>query len=226
MKLTTLTSLIVTVSTTGTALATQDNPLTTTTNDVLLARFSTIYGPSGLINIPSAYGVTLGRSVLGTTIARDRGVSVNYGLFPNLEVGGAYYEQNGRTDGKVFGNAKYTFSPSNVRGIQFGAGIIDAADTIDQTVYVVASADIITPNALGDTFIGTRVHLGYGNGLFQKRVIGGVELLFTPKFSVIGEYDGLDGNFAARYVLNDSVRAQAGIRNKSFFFALSTAFNL
>ncbi|MFQ3587387.1 MAG: hypothetical protein SNJ74_12715 [Fimbriimonadaceae bacterium] len=194
-------------------------------NDILRARVNTVYGPSGLINVPHAYVASKDRIVIGVTLGKDRSASANVGLFDSVEIGGTYYERRDRTDGKILGNAKVNIIPANWRNFEVGIGVIDAADAVNQTVFGVASFEAMTPAALDNQFAGLRLHGGYGSGLFRDKIIGGGELLFNNRMSLIGEYDGVDGNFAFRYVHNENVRAQIGTRGKTIFFTLVTAVN-
>ncbi|MCW5936415.1 MAG: hypothetical protein KIT11_03805 [Fimbriimonadaceae bacterium] len=200
-------------------------PVPPTGEAALRSRFTTVYGPSGLINVPSAYVTPQGRLMVGVTLGQDRSAVANYGLIPGIEVGGAYYELTGKTEGEVLANGKVNIVPANFRNVEIGVGVIDVADRLDATFYAVASAQIITPPSVEDQFQGVRVHAGYGSGLFREKLIGGAELLLTPRLSVIGEYDGTDGNFALRYLPNDTVRAQIGVRSKRIFFTLATAIS-
>lgn len=194
-------------------------------NDILRARVNTVYGPSGLINVPHAYVATENRVVIGVTLGKDRSANANVGLFDSVEVGGTYFERHNRTDGKILGNAKVNIIPANWRNFEVGFGVIDAADAVNQTVYGVASFEAMTPEALGNQFAGLRLHGGYGSGFFRDKLIGGGELLFNNRMSLIGEYNGVDGNFAFRYVHNENIRAQIGTRGKTIFFTLVTAAN-
>lgn len=194
-------------------------------NDILRARVNTVYGPSGLINVPHAYVAAKDRIVIGVTLGKDRSANANVGLFDSVEIGGTYYERQNRTEGKILGNAKVNIIPANWRNFEVGFGVIDAADAVNQTVFGVASFEAMSPDALNNQFAGLRLHGGYGSGLFRDKIIGGGELLFNNRMSLIGEYDGVDGNFAFRYVHNENVRAQIGTRGKTIFFTLVTAVN-
>ncbi len=206
----------------GTTATAQDEDIR---NDILRARFNTLYGPNGLITVPNAYVATPNRVVAGTFFGDQKTLSGNYGIFDNFEVGATFVDRENATD-KFIANGKVNIVPSNFRWFELGIGVIDVVDAIKRTYYVVATADLATPEILKKNFVGFRATLGGGTGLFKDKLIGGAELLFNNQLSLIGEYNGVDGNFAARYVLNEFFRFQAGVTHKDFFVGLCTAINL
>lgn len=188
----------------------------------LYAGMNTLYGPTGLFSVPTSSTVRLRNATLGASFADGlRGPSLNYGLIDWVEVGGAFMDRDGADD-KAIANGKVTFLPSNFKQVSLGIGVIDALDAFKRTVYVVGSADLVTPDIElgGHNAVGFRVHGGYGSGLFREKLIGGAELYFKEGFSLIGEYDGANVNGGARYT-RDNVQLQAGVLNKKFFFGVS-----
>lgn len=189
---------------------------------------NTFYGPSGLIHVPSAYTVAQGDIRFGTQFERDqRTLTGNYGIYRDIEVGGAWLERTGR-DGKAIGNAKVRIQAANFRNVDIGIGVIDAFDAVDQTVYVVGSVNLVEPraedNVLG-TSVGLRAHVGYGSGVFNDHIIGGGELLFSRDFSIVGEYDGDQANFGLRFA-RTNFSAQAGVANHRLFFGFTAGVKL
>lgn len=184
---------------------------------------NTLYGPTGLLTVPTSSTVRLREAKIGATFANDvRSPSINYGVIDWVEIGGAFVDRDNGSD-RLIGNAKVTFIPSNFRTVTLGVGVIDAADAIGRTFYAVASADLLTPNAEieGRSAVGFRVHAGYGSGMFREKLIGGAELYFQEGFSLLGEYDGKNVNGGVRYT-KDSVQAQLGVLNKKLAFGIST----
>jgi hypothetical protein len=196
------------------------------TNDVTRARVNTIYGPAGLIAIPNAYTATQNRLVLGTFFGKDKSVSANYGLIRGVDVGATYVDRSSGND-RVLGNAKVNIVPGNFKHFELGLGVIDLADQIDQTFYVVVSGEWMKPGVLEKSGAsGVRLHLGYGSGLFNGTAIGGGEVVFTRKFSALAEYDGHRVNGAVRYVHDQALRLQAGIYRSHLFFDACYGFSL
>ena len=189
---------------------------------VLSARMNTLYGPAGLITVPTAY-VTRHNDVLtGMTIGKNNSFSGNYGVMQGIEIGAAYLDRQGASN-KTLVNAKVNIIPENFKSFELGIGIIDATDDLDRTYYIVASADWVTPETLRRRVIGTRVHAGYGTGFFDRTLIGGAEFVFNPKLSAVGEYNGDRLNAALRYVSDESFRMQAGFQQSHLFASTSYA---
>jgi hypothetical protein len=195
-------------------------------NDILRARINTLYGPAGLISVPNAYVATQSRFVLGTFFGRDKSVSANYGIIRNVDIGAAYLDPSSGDD-KVLANAKVNVVPGNFKYVQLGLGVIDAFNDLDASVYIMASGEWIRPDFLEKTgSLGLRLHLGYGSGVFNDSVLGGAELLFNRKISLIGEYNGHQFNGALRYIHDEALRLQAGVFRSRLFFNASYAFSL
>lgn len=190
---------------------------------------NSMYGPTGLIVIPTAYVTKSGTWSASAAFGRNNRIpAVNYGLLPYIEVGGAFVDREAASN-KSIANAKVSIIPSNFRWFEIGVGIIDAMDAINQTVYFVASADIVPPKwdvpDRGIQSVALKAHAGAGTGLFQEKFFGGGELLFSKKFSLVGEWDTKNVNAAIRYAPKDYVRLQMGVQGKDMFFSLTTTFD-
>jgi hypothetical protein len=192
-------------------------------NDALRARISTLYGPAGLIIVPHSYVTTQRRTLVGTYIARDVSASANYGLLRGVDVGAAYVNPDDG-DGEVLANAKVNIVPSNFGRFQLGLGVIDLLDMLDQTFYIMASAEWGMSEAARAKGRVLRLHLGYGTGLFDDSLIGGGEYLLTRRLAVIGEYDGDRVNAALRYIRDEGFRMQIGLASSRLFFSTAYAF--
>ena len=187
----------------------------------------TTWGPTGLINVPTAYTIGRGQASVGASFSRDRrGPTANYSPYPDIEVGGGYIERDG-FDGKAIANGKVLIRPMNFRNVELGVGVIDAADAINQTFYAIGSFDLVAPDArddvLGEAF-RLKVHAGYGTGLFRDKVIGGGELSFSNRVGLVAEWDGVDANASIRYRPNDNVTMQLGVMGKNLFFGVTSVF--
>jgi hypothetical protein len=185
-------------------------------NDILGARVNTVYGPSGLITVPDAYVNAKGRATIGTFFSKDSSVSANQGVFQNIDLGVAFLDRDGQKS-KVLANAKLNLVPSNFKGFQIGVGVTDIANSIKSSTYGIVSFQTQLPSGLEGRYVGLRVHAGYGSGIYREKIIGGAELLVDNRTSLIGEWNGTKLNGAARYILAENLRAQAGVNNKEFF---------
>lgn len=193
-----------------------------------VSTMNTLFGPTGLIATPTAYVSEHSSIQFGAFFGDDiSSASGNYGLIRYVEIGGAYLDRTGADD-KAVANAKVTIIPQNFRNFEVGIGVIDAFDAIDQTFYVVGSADLVTPewrvNVRGERFssIGLKVHAGVGNGIFDEELFAGGELLFTKNVSLVGEWDTKDFNAAIRYAHENYFNAQIGFFKSDFFLSATT----
>lgn len=188
----------------------------------------TIFGPTGLISVPTAYTAGLRSADVNMFFGKDnRTAGANFSLIKDIEVGGTWINRNGAND-RGMANAKIRIIPSNFKQFEVGAGVIDGFDAINRTFYVVGSATLATPNLAADKVgqaIGFKVHAGVGTGFFRERLIGGAELQFGQGFSIIGEYDARNFNGAIRYSHKDYFGVQAGFWNKGVFVGATTKLN-
>ena len=183
-----------------------------------LTSSNTLFGPTGLINVPTAYVTQHGKVQFSTSFGEDiRGPAANYGITPGVEIGGAFIDREGRKN-KGIANAKVNIIPANFDFFEVGVGVIDAADAITRSYYVVGSADFAIPRAVEDRAIGFRLHFGAGTGMFEDEFIFGGELQLDPKFSIIGEYDAKDFNGVLRYSHDRNFRVQGGVQGSELFF--------
>jgi hypothetical protein len=182
---------------------------------------NTLYGPAGLIIVPTARTAREGQLVFGTTFAEGvRGPSANYGITEGISVGGAFLDRDGADD-KAIANAHIHIIPANFEWFEVGVGVIDAFDAIDQTFYVTGSAFLDVPTELDDEITGLRVHAGVGTGLFQERLFAGAEFIVNNRWSVIGEWDTENFNAALRYAHDQNFTVQAGFRHTNLFLGAS-----
>ncbi len=195
-----------------------------------LTRANSVYGPTGLIKIPTAYVVDAQTFAVSAAFGKDiRVPAVNYGILPYIEIGAGFVDREGMSN-KGISSAKVSIIPQNFNWFEIAVGIIDPADAIDQTVYFVASADLVPPKwdvpERGLETIGLKAHVGAGSGLFNEKVFAGGEVLFTKKLSVIGEWDTKDTNAAIRFSPTDYLRLQLGVQGKDFHFSLTSTFKM
>ncbi len=208
------------------AAAQQTRVLPSPQNEALVARsaYSTVFGPTGLIAVPTAATVAQDELVIGVTMGDNfSNLSGNWGITRDIEVGATYFNPDGGDD-KLIGNAKVMIVPSNFRNFTIGIGIIDAFDAFssDPSIYVMGSAWLTPGRTLQrNDAIGLRVHAGVGTGMFDEELIGGAEVIVNNNWAIVGEWDSNNVNGAIRYVHDDSFRAQMGFFNKDLFFGIS-----
>lgn len=182
-------------------------------------RVNTLLGPTGLITVPTSTTTRVERFQLGTAFGKDvRTVSLNWGIFDSIEVGGAVVDRNNQNN-KVIATAKVTIIPQNFDWLELGFGTIDPFDAIDNTVYGMASVNVRVPTEAPEQVVGLRLHLGYGTGIYRDKVIGGGEVFLGRQFAAIVEYNGVDTNAALRYVHDDALRLQLGTQAKVIYFS-------
>lgn len=196
----------------------------------MLTGANSLFGPTGLIVIPTAYSVENNLFAVSGSYGKDiRGPAVNYGFLEYIEIGGAFIDRESASN-KAIANGKVTILPQNFKNFEVGIGVIDAFDAIGRTFYMVGSADFIPPDitepAQGTQAVGLKLHAGIGTGMFNEEVFAGGELLFGNKVSVIGEWDTKNFNGAIRFSPNDNVRIQAGFMKTDFFFGITGKFRM
>lgn len=187
-----------------------------------LRRANALWGPTGLIFIPTAYTAESKTFGWGMGLTKDfSSASLNYAILKDIEVGGAYIDRVDMSN-KSIANAKVHIIPSNFDWFEIGVGVMDAVDAINQTFYFVGSADVYVPDfASQKGAVGLRVHAGAGTGYFSEKPFGGAELLFDRGFSGIGEWDTKNFNFAVRYAHRDEFFVEFGTYASRAMFKMS-----
>lgn len=192
-------------------------------SEALRVRFNTLYGPVGLITVPTAYVAPSKKVLFGTAFGRDvKTVQANWGLTPGVDVGAAYLDRDNATQ-KLIGNAKVNIIPQNFKWFEVGIGVLDATDSLNQSFYFVASADWSLPDIIAEKAIGFRLHAGVGTGMFEEKPIGGAEVILDKRFSVAAEWNANNLNAALRYVHDEAFRLQVGIQDKKGFLGATYA---
>lgn len=163
---------------------------------LMIASFSsvslahTIYGTTGLINIPSASVAPSGSISFGYDWFKGRSnVSVNLGAFPGVEAGlASQFTNNGN---HFSGNVKVNLLEEGDHPA-VSVGLRAASERLD--FYLVSSMQIGAP--------GVRAHLGFGSGRYNSGFAGisavlnpvsvssGSSQVAVPVTTMIIEYDG------------------------------------
>lgn len=182
-------------------------------------RVNTLFGSTGLITVPTSTTTREDRFQLGVAMGQNiRTVSLNWGLFDSVEVGGVVVDRNNQKN-KVIATGKVTIIPQNFDWLELGFGTIDPFDAIEQTAYGIASVNVRVPTKEDEKAVRLRLHMGYGTGMFRQKLIGGAEVFLDKHFSAIVEYNGVDTNAALRYVHDESLRLQLGTQAKVIYFS-------
>lgn len=165
-----------------------------------------LLGPTGMILTPTASTVGMAEFDLGVSGIRSDDapdetiVYGNVGPVPGLEVG-VSQDKRQHAEGETLLNAKLRLFQPPLGKLTLSAGMIDIADQIDRTSYVVLShvigAGVIT--RVGPITL-PQVHIGIGNGRLD-RVFGGVSTVVDRRVEVMAEYDGHHVNLGARVPL-------------------------
>jgi hypothetical protein len=165
----------------------------------------TIFGPSGLIEMPSAQSMAYKQANVALDYAMnknsDNGKSndfyykVNLGFFEHWELGilgGSFLDEG------VFVNAKYfLMASSEERPLSIAAGMERLGSNSDMSVYLVTSKRFLG---------GLNGHFGFKafiqNNLFASAMLG-VEYFSDEKVSFLADIAGERGN---NYILNGGTR--------------------
>jgi hypothetical protein len=170
-------------------------------------RVPNLLGATGLLLVPSAYlqrDRQLSAFVGGTSEFVVGGVAA--GIHNRLELSVVGVDgEDGFADGSsgVLANAKLSLKKETLTLPAFSVGIIDAFDTLNQhpNWYLVASKYVIPYFVEGLTGQGLalKLHVGYGDGIYDQELFLGAELFFRAPVSGIVEYANGDFSVGGRY---------------------------
>jgi hypothetical protein len=188
------------------------------------------YGYTGLVVTPTAdalgeeeYNAAL--FTLNFEEGADANVyAANLGLREGLEVGFARVRPE-EGSGETYINAKYKFAADDSRNPAVAAGVIDATDEDESTVYVVMSKVWGSRYATKYGQVSApQLHLGIGGGQIDG-FFGGVSALLGTRLLLVAEYDSEDVNFGARLALTDEFRAHFGALDGLDDVGIGISFN-
>jgi hypothetical protein len=182
-----------------------------------------IFGPSGNIMTPDDTIVAPGGFNIayhGIDVGGDDTLSVfagNVGVFPNLEVGGAF-ATNG--DDEFIINAKYRLLAETATRPAVTVGVIDLASdfTDDAGLFVLFSKSLtqVAEEITDSPSRPLRGHIGLGDGLLSS-VFFALDWTFTPQLSLMLEYvsdsdfGGSLFNGGLRYAFGNGLRADLSL---------------
>lgn len=210
---------------------------------------STIYGVSGLIEVPTDVTVAPGSvSVTAHYISDFDGDGNNItsfggavGLIPKLEVAGmAMDSDRPGTDVQGVFSVKYRVLTESVKSPSVTVGVVDIANGLDEfdsrindpSFFIVIGKNLTSSL---DQLSGTLTrplygYIGTGSGVY-KGVFIGLDYMFAPKLSAIGEFltDGLRQdttfNAAVRFNPIGPFVVQAGTYDFNGFY-IGGSYNL
>ncbi len=180
----------------------------------------TLLGPTGLLIAPSADTVETARAQLGGWLADDvaNSVSLNAGIGPGLEVTGAWVDPD-HGDGEGILSAKWRFRQSSLASPAVAVGVIDVADQLDLTPYIVVQKGF----EVGGN--GITALVGYANSdSLLDGVFAGAEMTINERYKVMVEYDGDDLNAGVRFPYKEKLDITAGVVRDGL--AVSAAFRI
>lgn len=172
-------------------------------------------GYTGLMIVPSADALGRGEWNAGiffedVASGTVNDIVANYGISQGFEVGINRFKRDDDSDDHTLINAKYRFMPETSSRPAFAAGIADAIDEIDTTVYIVASKSFgcAIRTWEGET-LSPRFHVGLGGGALSG-IFGGVSAYVGNRIEVMGEWDGDKVNAGARWRVTPQFTVHAG----------------
>jgi hypothetical protein len=187
-------------------------------------------GYTGLLLTPTADALdrdeyNLGFFALNLEEGGDENVYVaNLGLADGVEVGVARVKpEEGASE--TFVNAKYRIRPEDGKKPALAAGVMDATDELETSVYFVMSQSLSTLlKSSNEEITNPRLHLGVGGGRL-KGLFAGASVALGDTLSLMAEYDTDDINLGARLAVGHGFRAHAGWLNGLDDFAIGASFN-
>lgn len=170
-------------------------------------------GYTGLVKIPTANALDSGEFSFGVmSEGTDRFEATDVfgilGVGGRLEIGVDSFQPCNDDERKTLVNAKYRFSD---RRSGYAVGIIDAANEVQQTGYVVATKSIIRrTNIFASIVSSVRGHVGLGVGRLNG-VFGGISVYAGNRVSFSAEWDSEDVNLGFRLAPIRGLRLHAAL---------------
>jgi len=179
-------------------------------------------GYTGLLLVPTARSLDRGMWDAGLFVESVSEGTINdyvanYGVSNGLEVGLDVFRRDdkfegfGPTDGsKVLINGKYEFLRETAAHPAIAAGIIDLADQVESTVYVVASQSLSKKlGCFAGEPIAPTIHVGFGGGILDG-VFAGLSTYLGNRIEVMVEWDSRIFDVGGRFRLTPGLTVHAG----------------
>lgn len=172
----------------------------------------TIFGPTGLINVPTADTLSkdaYNLSVNQVEFLEDISYGFNFGIRENLEAGFTRLP-----DKNTVINLKYLFQPAVETKTGIAVGVLDATDQVNTALYAVVTRGFSTASISGISNLRGSLGLASSSDREQSAldsIFGGVSFDVFNKLTVMLEHDGYDINYGARFPILPALTAQAGV---------------
>ncbi len=181
---------------------------------------NSIFGPTGLLRVPSADVVSAPGVVGSVYFVNDlaTAAAVNVGLLPNVEITPGWVDPDGG-DSSLMLSGKWQIWGEERGRPALAVGLIDATDEFDSTLYGVVQKGF----SFGQT--GVNVMAGVGTRrAFLDGFFCGAEFMLRDGVSAMVEYDGEDVNIGARWAVADRMVLTVGLVNEDLGAGLQYRF--
>lgn len=171
-------------------------------------------GYTGLVKVPTANTLDAGDYSVGvmTETSEDARVDDAFamlGIGGRVELGVGSFRPCNDDERKTLINAKYRFSRDNRSG--YALGVIDAANEVEQTGYIVATRSVVRrANIFANVVSSIRGHIGLGVGGLHG-VFGGVSIYAGNRVALSAEWDSEDVNLGFRLTPVRGLRLHAAL---------------
>ncbi len=170
-------------------------------------------GYTGLVQVPSSNTLDAGEFSVGvmsesTDDLQATDAFVMYGVGGQAEIGIDSFQPAGCDRRRTLVNAKYRFSDSRAG---CAVGIIDAANEVQQTGYVVVTKSLIRRTSIFASVVSAvRGHVGVGAGGLDG-VFGGLSIYSGNRVVFSAEWDTEDINLGFRLTPVRGLRLHAAL---------------
>jgi len=173
-------------------------------------------GYTGLVKVPSANTLDTGEFSFGVMTEGTDKFQANdafatYGIGGQVELGVDSFQPFGAKDRKTLVNAKYRFSRDSGHKSGYAIGIIDAANEVQQTGYIVATKSIVRRTSIFASVVSSvRGHIGLGVGGLNG-VFAGLSVFAGNRVVFSAEWDSKDVNLGFRLTPIRGLRLHAAV---------------
>ena len=170
---------------------------------------NSLFGPSGLLRVPSAQVVSspgvVGSVYIVNNVATTVAATVK--VLPTVEISPAWVDSRGGDDEFII-SAKWRILDENEGQPAVALGVFDATDQINFTLYGVVQKGF----TMGKTGVNVMAGLGGSDSLVDGFFCG-AQFLLGSGASALVEYDGNDVNAGIRWPIADRMMLTAGLVN-------------
>jgi len=172
-----------------------------------------IYGPSGLLRVPTIDTVGAGGMQFGANWVADDvfTVGMTTGVVDRLELSATYVRPDGG-DNNLVASGKWRLFREGEREFGLAAGVFDITDELNRTFFGVAQKYFL----VGNTWVRAVGGWGEANSMVDG-LFAGAEVFLGNDWSALVEYDGEDVNAGVRWPINDRIKLSAGSVSDDLF---------